>query len=80
MYDTIYSRPGPLQGGNRAGSQRKGITLDRYGRIKDLYVGERPFLGVLADLLKKGREVRLVHAKEPGPNFRQDFDRYPIAK
>ena len=46
--------------------------------IKDLYVGERPFLGVLADLLKKGREVRLVHAKEPGPNFRQDFDRYPI--
>lgn len=35
--------------------------------IKDLYVGERPFLGVLADLLKKGREVRLVHAKEPGP-------------
>ena len=38
--------------------------------IKDLYVGERPFLGVLADLLKKGHEVRLVHAKEPGPNFR----------
>jgi phosphatidylserine/phosphatidylglycerophosphate/cardiolipin synthase-like enzyme len=46
--------------------------------IKDLYVGEQPFLGVLADLLKKGREVRLVHAKEPGPNFREDFDRYPI--
>lgn len=46
--------------------------------IKDLYVEERPFLGVLADLLKKGREVRLVHAKEPGPNFREDFDRYPI--
>ena len=46
--------------------------------IKDLYVGERPFLGVLADLIHKGREVRLVHAKEPGPNFREDFDRYPI--
>ena len=46
--------------------------------IKDLYVGDRPFLGVLADLLKKGREVRLVHAKEPGPNFREDFDRFPI--
>lgn len=46
--------------------------------IKDLYVSERPFLGVLADLLKKGREIRLVHAKEPGPNFREDFDRYPI--
>lgn len=46
--------------------------------IKDLYVGELPFLGILASLIKKGCEVRLVHAKEPGPNFREDFDRYPI--
>lgn len=46
--------------------------------IKDLYVGERPFLGVLADLITKGREVRLIHAKEPGQNFREDFDRYPV--
>ena len=46
--------------------------------IKDLYVGERPFLGVLANLISKGREVRLIHAKEPGPNFREDFDHYPI--
>ena len=46
--------------------------------IKDLYVEERPFLGVLADLISKGREVRLIHAKEPGPNFREDFDRYPV--
>ena len=23
-------------------------------------------------------EVRLIHAKEPGPNFRKDFDEYPI--
>lgn len=21
--------------------------------------------------------IRLIHAKEPGPNFRRDFDRYP---
>ena len=46
--------------------------------IKDLYVSERPFLGVLADLVSKGRDVRLIHAKEPGPNFREDFDRYPV--
>lgn len=46
--------------------------------IKDLYVGERPFLGVLADLIGKGREVRLIHAKEPGPNFREDFNQYPV--
>ena len=46
--------------------------------IKDLYVAERPFLGLLADLISKGREVRLIHAKEPGPNFREDFDQYPV--
>ena len=49
--------------------------------IKDLYVlqgkTEKPFLGVLAEILGKGVEVRLIHAKEPGPNFRADFDRYP---
>ena len=37
-----------------------------------------PFLSTLADLLKKGVDVRLIHAKEPGPMFRVDFDRYPI--
>lgn len=47
--------------------------------IKDLYVeGEKPFLSVLAGLLKKGVEIRLIHAKEPGANFREDFDHYPI--
>ena len=49
--------------------------------IKDLYVvkgkTDKPFLGVLSDLIGKGVEVRLIHAKEPGPNFREDFDRYP---
>ena len=49
--------------------------------IKDLYVqqgkSEKPFLGVLAELISRGVEVRLIHAKEPGPNFRNDFDRYP---
>lgn len=49
--------------------------------IKDLYVvqgkTEKPFLGVLSALMGKGVEVRLIHAKEPGPNFREDFDRYP---
>lgn len=54
--------------------------------IKDLHVGRGtgraartvPFLEVLADLLARGVEVRLIHAKEPGPIFRQEFDRYPI--
>lgn len=52
--------------------------------IKDLYVkrgGEtKPFLGLLADLLKRGLEIRLIHAKEPGPAFREDFDRYPVLR
>ena len=37
-----------------------------------------PFLGIIAQLMKKGVEVRLIHAKEPGPAFREDFDHYPI--
>jgi len=51
--------------------------------IKDMYVanpsgGEMtPFLGLLDQLLGRGVAIRLIHAKEPGQNFRQDFDRYP---
>ena len=50
--------------------------------IKDLHVkvGDttKPFLAVIALLIRRGVEVRLIHAKEPGPNFREDFDRYPV--
>ena len=50
--------------------------------IKDLYVQNgqttEPFLGTLARMIKNGIEVRLIHAKEPGQPFREDFDRYPI--
>ena len=51
--------------------------------IKDLYVksglnNSEPFLKVLADLITRGVEIRLIHAKEPGPAFREDFDKYPI--
>lgn len=49
--------------------------------IKDLYVkdgrGTKPLLEVLSDLAKSGVEIRLIHAKEPGPAFRRDFDKYP---
>ena len=50
--------------------------------IKDLYVEvgkqKKPFLAVLAGLIRRGVKVRLIHAKEPGPNFREDFDKYPV--
>ena len=49
--------------------------------IKDLYInvdGEvKPLLAVIAQLIRRGVEVRLIHAKEPGQNFREDFDKYP---
>lgn len=50
--------------------------------MKDLYVEKKdksvaPFLQVLNDWVKKGEEVRLIHAKEPGTAFREDFDKYP---
>jgi len=48
--------------------------------IKDLHVSSGgafvPFLEVLSSLVAKNIEVRLIHAKEPGPRFREDFDRY----
>ncbi len=50
--------------------------------IKDLHVkvgnATEPFLAVLVLLLQRGVDIRLIHAKEPGPVFREDFDRYPI--
>ena len=50
--------------------------------LKDLYVEKKdnsvvPLLQVLNGLVKKGVEVRLIHAKEPGTAFREDFDKYP---
>lgn len=50
--------------------------------IKDLHVKvgstTKPFLAVIALLIMRGVVVRLIHAKEPGPNFRKDFDKYPV--
>lgn len=50
--------------------------------LKDLHIkpGNRaiPFLFALAERIKNGLETRLIHAKEPGPRFREDFDKNPI--
>lgn len=50
--------------------------------LKDLHVRKKrkfvPFLEIIADLIADGVDVRLIHAKEPGPAFREDFDRYPL--
>ncbi|HOZ30956.1 MAG TPA: phospholipase D-like domain-containing protein [Bacteroidales bacterium] len=50
--------------------------------IKDLYVKQGsqviPLLAVIAKQVERGISVRLIHAKEPGQNFRDDFDKYPV--
>jgi phosphatidylserine/phosphatidylglycerophosphate/cardiolipin synthase-like enzyme len=52
--------------------------------LKDLHVprGKRaiPLLQVISELIDRGVEVRLLHAKEPGPIFKQDFARFPNLK
>lgn len=49
--------------------------------IKDMHVKHKgkvkSFLAVLNELINKNVEIRLLHAKEPGPNFRKSFDSYP---
>jgi len=58
-------------------------TADRFvwimtADIKDMHVKKGktfvPFLEVLSDLVARGVAVRLFHAKEPGPRFREHFD------
>ena len=65
---------------SRVASVRRSLWIGT-ADIKDLYVkvgdGTLPLLAVLAQLVRKGVEVRLIHAKEPGPAFREDFDKYP---
>lgn len=50
--------------------------------IKDLHVHHKgkvqSFLSVLDALAKRKVAIRLIHAKEPGANFRKSFDKYPM--
>lgn len=52
------------------------VTAD----IKDLHIDVhnrfQPMLELLSTLVEQGVAVRLIHAKEPGPRFREDFDRF----
>jgi phosphatidylserine/phosphatidylglycerophosphate/cardiolipin synthase-like enzyme len=49
--------------------------------LKDLHVHHngvvRSFLAVLQELVRRKVAIRLLHAKEPGVNFRNSFDKYP---
>jgi len=48
----------------------KNMHIEKAGRW-------RPFLEDLSTLVARNVEIRLLHAKEPGPLFRRDFDKYP---
>lgn len=50
--------------------------------IKDLHVKlqgtMKSFLSVLDEAARRKVAVRLLHAKEPGVNFKKSFDKYPL--
>lgn len=50
--------------------------------IKDLHVHYKgkvvSFLEVLDSLAKRKVQIRLLHAKDPGENFRKSFDKHPL--
>lgn len=52
------------------------VTAD----IKDLHMEHHghflPLLSLLDELVGRGVAVRLIHAKEPGPRFREEFDHF----
>jgi phosphatidylserine/phosphatidylglycerophosphate/cardiolipin synthase-like enzyme len=43
------------------------VSAKRFDSVAALWAG----------LVRQGVEIRLIHAKEPGPLFRKDFDRFP---
>ncbi|RPH73514.1 phospholipase, partial [bacterium] len=50
--------------------------------IKDLHVKfggtVKSFLSVLDEVARRKVAIRLLHAKEPGVNFKKSFDKYPL--
>ena len=52
--------------------------------LKDLHVKRgtlvASFLSVLAELIRRNVEIRLIHAKKPGQLFQEDFNRHPILR
>jgi phosphatidylserine/phosphatidylglycerophosphate/cardiolipin synthase-like enzyme len=50
--------------------------------IKDLHVPDKggkyvSLLAILSDLIRSKVTIRYIHAKEPGPRFRESYDKYP---
>jgi len=52
--------------------------------IKDVYIHQGlsviPLLSVFEELIRHRVNIRLIHAKQPGPNFVNDYNKYPLLK
>lgn len=63
-------------------SQARELVWIGTADIKDLHVKYKgsvsSFLSVLDGLASRKVEIRLLHAKDPGVNFRNSFDKYPL--
>ncbi len=71
----LYVEVGKENVSSKRGQKELALSAEREkGRAKL----KKPFLALIAQLIQRGVEVRLIHAKEPGPNFREDFDKYPV--
>ena len=47
--------------------------------LKAAIIGGNPeIIQLLEEKVKEKVAIRLIHAKEPGTNFRADFDKYPL--
>ena len=82
IYERVIRETVPLARGRLwiATADIKDMYVEPPSRATEARFGGRdmvPFLQVLAGMVRRGIEVRLIHAKEPGPNWREDFDRHP---
>lgn len=63
-------------------AQAKSFVWIGTADIKDLHVKHQgsvqSFLAILDQLAIRKVAIRLLHAKDPGENFRKSFDKYPL--
>ena len=77
-YDTVYRRRGPFQGGHCLGPERKAFPMDWDCGHQGPVCRRQAVPGHPCGLDIAGQGSAVIHAKEPGPNFREDFDRFPV--
>ena len=59
------------------GINESDITLARASDAMIIAINVRANAQARELARRDGVDIRLIHAKEPGPRFRKDFDRFP---